>query len=111
MTIHDMRWTDHEVDHDEGGLEEPLLGEGAAALLLGTHLRGEVHQHRRQCVPEYSDIPSVLLVRCYPPVHVVEEVDQEEDCEGDPFSPPRRELVSWQQHPLSSQQILKLVVL
>ena len=32
------------------------------------------------------------------PVHVVEQVDQEEDCQGDPFSPPRRELVSWQQH-------------
>ena len=32
------------------------------------------------------------------PVHVVEQIDQEEDCQGDPFSPPRRELVSWQQH-------------
>ena len=94
-----MRWTDHEVDHHEGGLEQPLLGEGAAALLLGAHLRGEVHQHRGQRVPDNSAVqstawsPGEVL-----PVHIVEQVDQEEDCQGDPFSPPRRELVSWQQH-------------
>ena len=52
--------TDHEVDHDEGGLEQSLLGEGAAALLLGAHLRGEVHQHRGQRVPEYSDIHGLV---------------------------------------------------
>ena len=52
---------DQKVDHHQGCLEEPLLGEGASVLLVRTHLLGEVHQDGSQGGPRQMSLKMCKL--------------------------------------------------